>query len=287
MTISIIEPEELVKLQSLADYDLTILDTRVPDLYKQSHIPDAVSIQWESWSAPAPDNVKDILKTPGYWGLLGDPDEQRFSQRLGELGISDKSHIVVYADGRLSKGSEARVAWMLLYLGAKHVSMLNRGFSGWVDEGRPVQTEPVKKLRTSFEINIQPQRRIFLRDLLDTYETPDFPLLIDTRTQKEFEGRVYWYQPRMGRIPESRLVIYNTIFDEDGTSFISAETFCRLMPPELASASSAAAYCEVGVRACMIALLHEIFTGKVMPVYDGSLMEWSREANLPVVQGEQ
>jgi 3-mercaptopyruvate sulfurtransferase SseA len=41
-------------------------------------------------------------------------------------------------------------------------------------------------------------------------------------------------------------------------------------------------YCEVGVRASLLALLHEIHAGQVVAVFDGSLMQWSLDPELPV-----
>jgi len=41
-------------------------------------------------------------------------------------------------------------------------------------------------------------------------------------------------------------------------------------------------YCEVGVRASLTALLHEVYTGEVVGVFDGSLIEWALHADLPV-----
>ncbi len=35
------------------------------------------------------------------------------------------------------------------------------------------------------------------------------------------------------------------------------------------------AYCEVGVRSCLFALLHEVYTGHIIANFDGSIMEWA------------
>lgn len=39
---------------------------------------------------------------------------------------------------------------------------------------------------------------------------------------------------------------------------------------------------EVGVRSCVFALLHELYTGQIVTNYDGSLMEWALDEELPV-----
>jgi 3-mercaptopyruvate sulfurtransferase SseA len=42
-------------------------------------------------------------------------------------------------------------------------------------------------------------------------------------------------------------------------------------------------YCEVGVRAAAVAVLHEALTGREAAAYDGSLMEWGLDPALPVL----
>ena len=42
------------------------------------------------------------------------------------------------------------------------------------------------------------------------------------------------------------------------------------------------ACCEVGVRSCLFALLHEIYTGRIIANFDGSIMEWALDTQLPM-----
>ncbi len=42
------------------------------------------------------------------------------------------------------------------------------------------------------------------------------------------------------------------------------------------------AYCEVGVRSCLFALLHEVYTGQIIANFDGSIMEWALDTQLPM-----
>jgi 3-mercaptopyruvate sulfurtransferase SseA len=36
------------------------------------------------------------------------------------------------------------------------------------------------------------------------------------------------------------------------------------------------------VRSCLFALLHELYTGKVVANFDGSFMQWALDETLPV-----
>jgi len=132
----------------------------------------------------------------------------------------------------------------------------------------------------SFSREAPPTAKLIIQPILRT--PGDIPHLLDTRSKKEFEGRLFWYQPRMGRMPRASLLAFDDVFGEEGKRFISAKTYKSLLPPGFEDARNRGSYCEVGVSACTISLLHEIYTGEILPVYDGSMMEWSLDPELPV-----
>lgn len=285
MSISILSTEELMPL--LGTDDVTLVDCRAPELFEEAHIPGAVRLAWEDWCEIPKPPIKQILTSPGYWGALDDPKRGQFQKRLEELGVVRDSHIVVYSSARASKGRDGRIAWMFAYLGAPHVSILNGGFPAWLDAKLPTE-QGLKPARAgAFEISLQPERRCVTAELVSTLNTDEFPLLIDTRSPKEFAGGLFWYQPRTGRIPGSRLLPFDAVFQSDGKHFVSAQDYATLLPDSFASAKSVVTYCEVGVRAATVALLHEVYTGQVLRVYDGSMIEWSMDSRLPVERGTE
>lgn len=285
MGVSLITPVELRELLNAPEAAaVSLIDVRSMDEYLQGHIPGAISLQWEDWSAKPPSHVKDILRQPGYWGSLDDPHEGRLGERLADAGIRKDNHLVVYANGRASKGREGRIAWMLLYLGAPKVSILNGGWGQWKNAENPLETDVPIVTPGDFKVELVHQRRIGTEEVLALLNLKDGVCLLDTRTPSEFQGRVYDYQPRMGHIPGSYLLPYNSIFQDDKQQFVTKEAYRNLLPKSASNARIIAAYCEVGVRAATVAMLHEIYTGDILPVYDGSLMEWSLDNGLPVDQ---
>src|SRR5262249_10227295 len=110
------------------------------------------------------------------------------------------------------------------------------------------------------------------------------PCMVDTRSAPEFRGDCYQYIPRPGRLPASVLFDYEDLFQPDGT-FVSRQQYLLLAPDEIVSGRRFLVYCEVGVRSATFALVHEAYTGQVVPVFDGSLMEWSLAPELPVLCG--
>ncbi len=286
MPVTLITPVELH--QAITEQRaLTVIDCRSQSVFSECHIPGAVRVDWEDWCEKPKRGIKEILTSPGYWGTLADPQKANFVERLETLGVRSDSHIVVYADAKASKGREGRVAWMLAYLGAPNVSLLNGGFPAWVDAGLPVEKGNATNPRGSFTLDLQPQRRCTTQELAKRLSSDERPILIDTRSPKEFDGHLFWYQPRTGRIPGSRLLPFDAVFQPDGKHFVSSADYAKLLPETYDGNKSVATYCEVGVRAATVALLHEIYTGRVTQVYDGSMMEWSIDARLPVERGSE
>lgn len=272
---------------------LAIIDARPAEEFDGGHIPSAINICWEDWCAKAPAGLNPELSQPGYWGCLTEKSDEEISKHLSELGLSNDLPILVYAGAAGSKGREGRVAWMLLYFGASDVRLLDGGISAWLNSGGKLESGTAAAANKaaspstsegscSFRLNRQSSRRLTLAELKDRLSgnTKSQPVLIDTRTKHEFVGDSYPYMPRAGSIPGSFLVPYASIFEPAG-NFVTASKLSSLLPDRLGQ-KELVSFCEVGVRACTVALLHEIYTGEIVAVYDGSMMEWGADPALPV-----
>src|SRR5262245_30325280 len=84
-----------------------VLDARSKDKYNKGHVPGAVGLDHELWN-------KTFYK---------DQDAKEWAKRIGELGIGNKSKVVIYDDA-LAKDA-ARVWWILRYFGHKDARLLN------------------------------------------------------------------------------------------------------------------------------------------------------------------
>jgi thiosulfate/3-mercaptopyruvate sulfurtransferase len=279
MQISLITPEQLDKLSR--ETDVRLVDARTRAEFDAGHIPGAIWMGWEDWCAPAPDHLGPMLKQPGYWGEMCNIDREVIGQQLSLLGISNQQEIVVYADGVKSKGREGRIAWMLLYLGAAHVKILNGGIGLWSAKGFPTDRTLGVVKPGNFQVEVQQHRRMLLSKLREALGSKKMPVMVDTRSILEHIGDLHRYQPRRGRIPDSELIAYPSLFNGDGT-FVPQDEYIALVPEKARNGHEVVLYCEVGPRACMVSLLHELYTGQVLPVYEGSIMQWCADPNLPV-----
>jgi thiosulfate/3-mercaptopyruvate sulfurtransferase len=170
---------------------------------------------------------------------------------------------------------------MLLYLGASDVYLLDGGWSGWLAQRGEVQVGTETAEHGHFTVRFQPERRRTLRTLRARFRTGTIPVLVDARSRAEFDGEIQEYLPRRGHLVGACLLPFADLFEPDGR-YVARERYLKMLPPEVRQAGNLVAYCEVGVRAALLAMLHEAYTDQVVPVYDGSVMEWALAPDLPM-----
>jgi thiosulfate/3-mercaptopyruvate sulfurtransferase len=278
-TIALITPTELQKYR-LHEVPYTIIDARPYADYSAGHISGALWMAWEAFCEQAPAHAGQTLARAGYWGVLK-VSKAALHEALRQSGVSDERPALVYADSPMSKGREARVAWMLLYLGLSRVALLDGGWRGWLKQGGNSDTATSLPASGQFHIRVQENRRIRLDQLKRDLQSTTPPLLIDVRSKAEYARQGPAYQPRRGRLPGGLHLPYTDFFDEDGR-FVTQSVYLQRLSPAVRNAARCVAYCEVGVRSCIFALLHELYTGKVVANFDGSFMQWALDEKLPV-----
>jgi thiosulfate/3-mercaptopyruvate sulfurtransferase len=95
---------------------------------------------------------------------------------------------------------------MLMYLGARKVYLLDRGWNAWVGSGGTVEIEAAQVGHASFEVSPHPEHRRTLPELRTALAMGATIRFIDTRYPEEYRGLVQEYLPRPGRLPGVRLV---------------------------------------------------------------------------------
>jgi len=280
--VSLLKPYELLALAA-AGRKFTLVDARPREQFIRGHLPSAIQIDWEDYCEKPQEPARDILLSPGYWGKLLDPQAHHLAEKLALKGISSGELIVVYAEGKISKGRDARIAWMLSYLGVQEVAILDGGIDGWQSTGGTLGGSSPMREPGKFILNIQNSRRIELDELAQAYGNDPDMVLVDTRSQSEFFGHSFEYQPRLGHIPGAVNFPFDSLY-KDLHTYLPRKKYLEIAPKPMLQAKTIVAYCEVGVRAGATAILHEIYTDQIVRVYDGSVMEWSSVLQLPITQ---
>jgi len=159
---------------------------------------------------------------------------------------------------------------------------MGAGASG---DGSVGRSRPATNRRPEqFTVAPQEERRWTRERLATAHRQRRAPTLVDTRTVPAFDGGCYDYLPRKGRLPGAILFPFSALF-AGPQRYVDRAAYQARLPAELQSEDAEAspapcvvgrrlvAYCEVGVRASLMALMHEAYTGDVVEVFDGSLIE--------------
>jgi thiosulfate/3-mercaptopyruvate sulfurtransferase len=263
-------PEMLVSTQWLADHltDPHLVLIQVggsPTEYHAQHIPGAHYLPTDKLVDSKPPGTE--LLSP-----------EQLKKNLEEIGISDDSRVVVYADW---DPMAARLFFTLDYLGrAEHAALLDGGMEQWALEKRPVSAEDSKIVPGHLTINVHPEvvaRMDSMTKLISGDPASSGVAIIDSRPLKRY---------RSGHLAGAAPIFWET-------ALVSPEKPVLRPPQELKQmladrgitpAKKIVSYCEVGWQASYTYFLAR-YLGFDAAMYDGSYNEWST-AKQPVVRGD-
>jgi thiosulfate/3-mercaptopyruvate sulfurtransferase len=263
----------------LNDKDVVVLDIRSAidgggaKAYSEAHIPGSVHSDYDKagWRVTR-NNVPFML-----------PTTAELEKLVGDLGIDEDKHVVVVPAGvnYTDFGSAARTYWTLKVVGLKNVSILDGGVAAWRAAGLPVESGERKPVATIFAANIN-KNLIAQGGEVEAIESKGGATLIDARPASFFLGKEKAPNAAAyGHIPGSLNVDSATYYDSKTN---------RLKPKaELAALSAhvpagpAVSYCNTGHWAATDwFVLHELLGRADVRLYDGSMVEWTANANRPV-----
>jgi thiosulfate/3-mercaptopyruvate sulfurtransferase len=248
----------------LSDPAIVVLHvTRDSSDYDRGHIPGARFLAYDA--------VR--IERDGIGTELRSLDDLR--KTFEALGVSDGSHVVIYAGWRGQAPVAARVFLSLDHLGLQRISLLDGGLEAWRREGRPVVTEVPRVAAGA----ITPRPRAVTVDadfVMRNAGKPGFAL-IDTRTTPEFLGTSTSARlPSEGRIAGAKQLEWQQLFtDAETGTFLSMPELRKLYAERVAAGDTVITYCLVGYRASMTYFGARLL-GYPVRLYDGSYQEWAR-----------
>lgn len=161
----------------LGDKNLLILDARSSDDYAKGHIPGAIPVDVDAWK-------KQGLKDAG----KGLEDKAAWNGMVRKLGITEKSHVVVY--GGANPLAATRIWWTLRYLGVEDASFLDGGWIAWTEaKGESSVEVPPGFNLTEFEVEFQTDRNASI-DWVKENHKKDGVAMMDTRSETEYAEHV-------------------------------------------------------------------------------------------------
>ena len=179
--------------QMLAPIQVTketiVVDARSRFEYSISHIPGSVNLQWSDFTEPERAQ-KGVVQN----------DTFAIARRLAHNGIGPDTPVVVVGRGKNGDGEEGRLAWMLAYLGVKHVQFADVDsfhvhFSNVVENNPPAEV-PIWKPEIIESLNV-PRTELQLAMnkhattvplARRTYQPARLYRIIDVRNGKDYMG---------------------------------------------------------------------------------------------------
>ena len=209
------------------------------------------------------------------------PNVAVFAQKLGELGVTPKTQVVVYDDAGGVMAS--RLWWMLRWLGHERVAVLDGGLPQWLKEGRSLTSDIPEFSAASFVP--QPQDWVVSSEaVLANLEQNEF-VVIDARAPDRFRGENETLDPVGGHIPGARNRFFRDNLDAEGLFRAPAELrreFLALLAGS--EAENVVMQCGSGVSACHNLLAMEVAGLRGAKLYAGSWSAWCSDPRRPVAR---
>jgi len=236
--------------------------------------------EWESGHIPGSafaDVVEDLAEPHPTLNFTF-PSPERFAAGMSALGVEDGTVVVIYDRNGMTWST--RVWWLLRAYGFDAVAVLDGGWQGWTDEGRPVSAEPAPEHSASFTPRPRPE---LIADRAEVEAGPG--CLLNALAPDVFRGETNRYG-RAGRIPGSVNVYAKELVDPESGRLLAPRALReRLDSVGAVGGGRVVAYCGAGISATLDAFALTLLGERDVAVYDGSMSEWVADPKLPLEQG--
>ena len=211
-------------------------------------------------------------------------DSNQFVALMQRLGIKPSDHVVLY--GRSAMSTITR-AWAVLHVnGHEKVSILNGGWSAWVNADGLVSTENPDIKPSVYEVRQPRFEHIVGLEEVRAVAKQAPQTLVNALTRVQFTGSGGPHYGRVGRIPGSANVPARELFDLKTNRFVSADQMQSLFTAAgINWEQPIIHYCGGGIAASTSAFAQSLLGHDNWAIYDHSLLQWSVQPDTPMVTG--
>lgn len=243
-----------------ASWYLPIKERNAYEEYKKSHIPHALYFDIDKVC-----NIESDLPHTV-------PTELQFTSNIEELGINNKSHIILYCHDGIE--TSPRAWWLFKLFGHKNVSILNGGLKAWLNINGEKSTNIPKVFKSKYITKINKKLLATNTDIIDSLNNNRHQV-VDARSIERFSGKEEEPRPGLqkGHIPNSINIPFNLFFN-NGYFIKDKEIRDVLDNNNFNYSKNIISSCGSGVTACVLAFALELIGKKNWQVYDGSWSEW-------------
>ncbi len=234
-----------------------IIDVRSSTDYAAGHIRNAVNLPpgtFDKGTAPIDMDLKS---------------QTEIAAILGAAGVSESKKIIVY--GKSVDAGAGRVFWMLEYLGATDVQVLDGGYDKWVGDGRATATTATAVATAVFTPASVSSRLATKASVLANYTNTSAYAVLDSRDAVDYGAK---------HIPNALNILIGEFLNADGTVQSYTSLKALLDGRGVTTGKTVITYCYVGYRSGQEYLIARLM-GFNVSNYDGSWTEWSADPTLP------
>lgn len=240
------------------------------DDWSAAHIPNSVFVDIESELSADHPRLRFMM-----------PSGEQFARVMSDLGIGDGHRVVVYSRG--ANFWATRLYLMFREFGFDNVSVLNGGWDKWCAEGRPTTDAPPGWPSANFIA--RPTRGIFVgkEDVLEAVDDPSSCVINALSPEIHSGERFNPPYGRPGHIAGSKNVFCFDLIDKESNRFLDdagiEEAFAQCGALD---AERVIIYCGGGISATTDAFALQLLGKQNVKVYDGSMLEWGNDPDLPM-----
>ena len=210
------------------------------------------------------------------------PSEKIFSQKISEMGINNKDHIIIY-DG-IGLQSAARVWWTFKVFGHEKISILNGGLPKWIEENLPT-THVIESFNASNYNAIYNPNYVRTIEQIKSNITKQSEELVDARSHNRFKA--IEKEPRenlkSGHIPNSFNLPYLDLLSKDKKTLKNKKEIKKLfLKSGINLDKPIITTCGSGITASILVFALHLLGKKDFSVYDGSWTEWGSKKGFPI-----
>ncbi len=257
--------------KNLANPKIVTMDLRKVEEYKAGHIPGAVNSFYGSWAIKKGELLNELPATDDLFDVIG------------AAGIGRDSLVVLVSKSEkiLDRFDMTRVAWTLKYAGVANVAVLDGGQDQWVKENKPLKQDMVRAKSKPFRGQVN--KGLFV-DKAYVMSKIGKATVIDVRGPTFFEGKEKLsFVAKTGRIKGVVNLPVGQLYTKEGLYKSKAELAELAKKAAADPAGEIILYCDTG-KACTswAFVMTEVLGYKNVKIYDGSFMEWAKDAGAPI-----